>query len=307
MVALGLAGVAEDERGAEGGVRLGGPDVGDAAQEALAVAPAAHAGEQRARHVLEREVEVGHARVEDGLDQLVGQAGRVEVEQPGALDPRPTTARVRAAMGDGPLAMRVRRPGPDAVAAVGGEVLGDEDDLAQRRRAGRRARGARRPRPGPPRASGSAACPGRTGWRRSRRCGRSPRPPSRRPTGRGRRGGAARGGRSRGSSARRRGGAGRAEGDRDGVERRAAAWSSGRGRSRPRGRPRAGRRAARRRSARPCSRSRRGVRPSRRRSARLRTVSIDSWRAASMKAQVLTTTRSAASGSAARSYPCAAR
>ena len=38
-------------------------------------------------------------------------------------------------MGDGPLAMRVRRPGPGAVAAVGGEVLGDEDDLAQDRRA----------------------------------------------------------------------------------------------------------------------------------------------------------------------------
>ena len=33
-------------------------------------------------------------------------------------------------MGDGPSAMRVRRPGPGAVAAVGGEVLGDEDDLA---------------------------------------------------------------------------------------------------------------------------------------------------------------------------------
>ena len=45
VVALGLAGVAEDEGGAEGGVGLGGTDVGDAAQEALAVAPAAHAGE----------------------------------------------------------------------------------------------------------------------------------------------------------------------------------------------------------------------------------------------------------------------
>ena len=52
---------------------VGGADVGDAAQEALAVAPPAHAGEQRARHVLEGEVEVGHARIEHGLDQLVGE------------------------------------------------------------------------------------------------------------------------------------------------------------------------------------------------------------------------------------------
>ena len=99
-----------EERKVASGV--GGPDVGDAAQEALAVAPAAHAGEQRAGHVLEREVEVGHAGVQDGLDQLVGQAGRVEVEQPGPLDPRRHGAG-QAAMGDVPLAVRVRRPGPD--------------------------------------------------------------------------------------------------------------------------------------------------------------------------------------------------
>ena len=69
VVALGLAGVAEDERRAEGGGRLGGADVGDAAQEALAVAPAPHAGQQRAGHVLEGEVEVRHARIEYGADQ----------------------------------------------------------------------------------------------------------------------------------------------------------------------------------------------------------------------------------------------
>ena len=43
--------------------------------------------------------------------------------------------------------------------------------------------------------------------------------------------------------------------------------------------------------------------PSRRVSDRARTVSIDSWRAASMKAQVLTTTRSASSGESAASKP----
>ena len=90
VVALGLARVAEDEGGAEGGVGLGGPDVGDAAQEAVAVAPAAHAGQQRTRDVLQREVEVRHAGGEHGLDQLVGQPGGIEVEQAGALDPRPT-------------------------------------------------------------------------------------------------------------------------------------------------------------------------------------------------------------------------
>ena len=117
---------------------VGGPDVGDAAQEALAVAPAAHAGEQRARHVLQREVEVGHAGLEDRLDQLVGQAGRVEVEQPGALDPGRDGA---GEGGDGRRAVggAGAPPGPGPVPAVGGEVLGDEDDLAQRRRAGRRA------------------------------------------------------------------------------------------------------------------------------------------------------------------------
>ena len=131
VVALGLAGVAEDERGPEGGIGIGGPDVGDAAQEALAVAPAAHAGEQRARHVLEREVEVGHTGVQDRLDQLVGEAGRVEVEEPGALDPHRDGASEggngRVAVGDARTPGRAR-----AVAAVRGEVLCDEDDLAQR-------------------------------------------------------------------------------------------------------------------------------------------------------------------------------
>ena len=90
VVAVGLPGIAEDERGAESGLGRGGPDVGDAAQEALAVAPASHAGQEGARDMLEREVEVGHAGAEHGLDELVGQARRIEIEQPGALDPAAT-------------------------------------------------------------------------------------------------------------------------------------------------------------------------------------------------------------------------
>ena len=90
VVALGLARVAEDERGAEGGVGLGGPDVGDAAQEALAVAPAPHAGEMRARHVLEGEVEVGHARVR-GRPRSARRSGRTDRGRAaGCARPAPT-------------------------------------------------------------------------------------------------------------------------------------------------------------------------------------------------------------------------
>ena len=162
-------------------------------------------------------------------------------------------------MGDGAVGGAGAPPGSGAVPPVGGEVLRDEDDLAQRRRAGRRRRGGRRPRPGPRRATASAACPGRTGWRRSRRCGHSPRRPSRRPRARGRRGGAARGGRRRGSRRRPARCGPAPSGDGDGAHRCARRDGSGRARTRPPGPPRGGRRAARRRSARPCSRSRPGA------------------------------------------------
>ena len=112
------------------GVRVSGPDVVDAAQEAVAVAPAAHAGEQRPRHVLEREVEVRHAGGDDRLDQLVGQPGGVEVEQPGALHPGRhgpcEGSNGRWAVGDAGAPAR-----SGTVTPVGGEVLGHEDDLAQ--------------------------------------------------------------------------------------------------------------------------------------------------------------------------------
>ena len=69
LVVLGLAGVAEDERGAKRGVGFGRANRRDALEEPLPVAPAAHRAQQRPRGVLQREVEVGHARREDRLDE----------------------------------------------------------------------------------------------------------------------------------------------------------------------------------------------------------------------------------------------
>ena len=84
-------------------------DVGDAAQEAFAVTPSAHAGQQRAGDVLEGEVEVRHPGGQHRLDQLVGQPGRVQVEQPGAVDPGRDGA---GQGGDGrPAGLRPAQPG----------------------------------------------------------------------------------------------------------------------------------------------------------------------------------------------------
>ncbi len=82
--------------------------------------------------MLEREVEIGHAGVQDRLDQLVGEARRVEVEEPGALDTHRDGAG-EGGDGRGTVGDAHAPPGAGAVAAVGGKVLRDEDDLAQRR------------------------------------------------------------------------------------------------------------------------------------------------------------------------------
>src|SRR6516225_8893177 len=58
VVGLGLARVADDEVGSEGSVGPPPADVGDAAEEAVAVAPPPHPAQQRLRHVLQRQVEV---------------------------------------------------------------------------------------------------------------------------------------------------------------------------------------------------------------------------------------------------------
>src|SRR5207248_94587 len=53
VVVLGLARIADDERGPEGGVGLAAPDGGDALEEATAVAPPPHAPQQSLGHVLQ--------------------------------------------------------------------------------------------------------------------------------------------------------------------------------------------------------------------------------------------------------------
>ena len=164
---------------------VGGPDVADAAQETLAIAPTAHAGEQRTRHVLQREVEVRHTRGKDGLDQLVGQPGGIEIQQAGALHPGGHGAGRARRWARGHGRCGCAGPGPSGPSRTRRGPARRGRSHAARARP-RPAAAARRPRRAPPRANGSAACPGRTGWRRSRRCGRSPRRPSRRPRGRGR-------------------------------------------------------------------------------------------------------------------------
>ena len=121
VVVLGLAGVADDEVAAERRVGRAGADVGDAPQEAIAVAPSAHPPQQRLADVLQRQIEVRHGRRADDVDELVAEVARVQVEQ---ADPRHPLA-------DRPHE-RDDRPGAElggAVLAVRREVLGDEDDL----------------------------------------------------------------------------------------------------------------------------------------------------------------------------------
>ncbi len=119
VVVLGLARVADDERGTKGGRRARVPRMSAiAAGEALAVAPPAHPPQQWPGHVLQGEVEVRHAGVADGVDEAVAQLRRVEVQQAGPLDQ----------LGD-PTDQPDDGARPAEVPAVRGEVLGDEDDL----------------------------------------------------------------------------------------------------------------------------------------------------------------------------------
>ena len=81
VVGLGFPGVADDERRPEGGGRLGRPDRRHSVEESVTVAPPAHALQQRARNMLQREVEVGNPGGQDGIDQPVVQCRWIEVEQ----------------------------------------------------------------------------------------------------------------------------------------------------------------------------------------------------------------------------------
>ena len=119
MVVLGLAGVAHDEVGAEGRFGRLRPDLLDAPEEAGAVAPPTHPPHQRGRHVLEREVEVGHARGQDGAHQAVGEVRRVQVQQAHPRHP----ARHRLDQGYEVLGAH------PLIAPVAGQVLGHQHDL----------------------------------------------------------------------------------------------------------------------------------------------------------------------------------
>jgi hypothetical protein len=121
VVGFGLAGIPDDEVAAERRVGFALTDLRDSIEESLPVAPAAHPAQQRLADVLQREVEVRHARVADRIDQVVAQVARVQVQQPHPID----------LVGDGPDE-RDDRAGAQlagAILAVRGEVLGDEHDL----------------------------------------------------------------------------------------------------------------------------------------------------------------------------------
>ena len=235
--------------------------------------------------VLEGEVEVGDdgGELEHGRDQRVAHLARVEVEEP---DPLETVGPEMVE----PAEQRRERAGLAGVAAVPREVLRDEHDLGDA--AVDEGRG---PRPRSTPACVTAACPGTTGWRRTRTRGRSLRRSSRRP---------------RAPTGRR--GAARAD--------RARRWAcAGAGPTTPTGpaslRPRT-RRPRRPRAAPPRARRRqRSARqpvttsfaPGFRAAESARMVSTDSWRAASMNAHVFTTTTSASSGPRAGVRPSANR
>ena len=85
VVFLGLARVANNEVASERGVWAERADVGNALQESVAIAPAAHATKVRLADMLQREVEIWHARFEHGLDQFVCEIAWIQVQKPRAF------------------------------------------------------------------------------------------------------------------------------------------------------------------------------------------------------------------------------
>ena len=95
VIGFGLPRVPHDEVRPEGSLRRYIADRLDATEELLAVAPTPHPAHQRARHVLQREVEVRHTRAEDRVDERLGRAptGRGTTVGPGrpVRPPRPNS------------------------------------------------------------------------------------------------------------------------------------------------------------------------------------------------------------------------
>jgi hypothetical protein len=121
-VGLALAGEAEDEVGAEGGVRVEGADPADQVEEALGRAAPAHAPQHGGAGVLQREVEVAADHRVGG--HLLEQAGR-ELVGLEVVEPHPAQA-----VDGGQVAQQVDQGLAAAqVLAVAGGVLGHQADL----------------------------------------------------------------------------------------------------------------------------------------------------------------------------------
>ena len=85
VVFLGLTRVANNEVASERGVWAESADVGNALQEPVAIAPATHTAKVRLADMLQREVEIGYACFEHGLDEFVCEIAWIQVQQSCAL------------------------------------------------------------------------------------------------------------------------------------------------------------------------------------------------------------------------------
>ena len=123
MIGFGFARITNDEVAAKRGHWLTVADVVDAAQETLTIAPATHATQQRLAHVLQRQIEIRHACFADGIDEVVTEIARVQIQQAHPI-------------GDCSNGLDQRNNGACAklvgtVFAVAGEVLSNEHNLAR--------------------------------------------------------------------------------------------------------------------------------------------------------------------------------
>ena len=81
VIFLGLARVANNEVTSERGVWAERADVGNALQESVAIAPAAHSAKVWLADMLQREVEIRHACFEHGLDEFVCEIAWIQVQK----------------------------------------------------------------------------------------------------------------------------------------------------------------------------------------------------------------------------------